>query len=197
MEQITETTATAAELDAFNVWVSTYGLYNAGNLAGYWVDAAEAPEDIAEFVTGLRARGIRFDPRDVGEELHCFDTENAPVDGEMHPSEARALAEALADIDEDDRPAVIAWARNLHHKPTAEELAEVARTHDEWFAGWQDLEEWAGSYLEDSGMIAELPAWAQAYAGTLCESWARDAKLSGDVTEVEAADGRTFVAWNN
>lgn len=170
--------------DGFNVWVSTFGLYNAGNLAGYWTPADEAPESIEEFMAGLEARGIAYDPRDVGEEIHCFDVENSPVDHEMSPSEARRIAALLAEI---DVPADVlaAWLANGFDldDSTATDLGDA-------YAGiFESLEDFAGDYLGESGMLAELPAWAQPYSGCLIESFAHDLELSGDVWTASVAGG--------
>lgn len=168
------------EEDVFNVWVSTFGLYNAGNLAGYWTPAESAPEEVPEFVAGLVARGIKFDPRDVGEEMHCFDIENSPEDGEMSPGHARELAAILETI---DAPADVlrAWLANGNplDDGTADALAES-------YAGtWDSAKDFAQDLAEDIGAIDPDASWPNN-----CIDWDHATReLMYDYWTADVADG--------
>lgn len=172
--------AAGTDDDTFNVWVSTFGLYNAGNLAGYWTPASEAPEEVPEFVAGLVVRGIAYDPRDVGEEMHCFDIENSPHDGEMSPTRARELAAILETI---NAPADVlaAWLANGNalDDSTAEALSES------YSGTWDSEKEFAQDLAEDIGAIDENAQWPYS-----CIDWDHATReLMMDYWSADVADG--------
>lgn len=182
----------APAAEEFNVWVSTFGLYNAGALLGYWTPASECPETVEEFRAGLDARGIDYaryiqPPWDeMGEELHCFDTENSPVVGEMSPMLARELA-AILDTIPAHIPADVlaAW---VDHGEDLDDSTAVQL--EEYYAGtFESVEDYAGEMLEECGMLSRLPRWAQPYAGDLTRSMARDMVLSGEIWTARVAEG--------
>lgn len=182
--------------ETFTVWVSTLALYNNGFLVGYWRDAIDAPETVEDFLEGLPDKGASLPAHvfpAVDAELWCFDTENAPVRGEMSPSAARAIAEAIegADIDGDEYPAFLAVAQDQH----AETVADIERLAAEWcdtFAGYQTAEDYAAELVD--GMGDALPEWCAPYFDM--EAFARDLQLGGDITELQTAEGVTFVIRN-
>lgn len=182
--------------ETFAVWVSTFGLYNEGYLIGEWVEAAEAPETIEAFAALCAERGRPLPVealRVIGKELWCFDTENAPIRGEMSPSDARAIAEAIegADIGGDELPAFLAVARN-EHASTAADIERIAREWCDTFAGYQTAEDYAAELVD--GMGDALPEWCAPYFDM--EAFARDLQLGGDITELQTAEGVTFVIRN-
>ena len=181
-------TEAAAE---FSVWVSTFGLYSNGYLIGYWCPANEAPETVEEFLTGLQERGQKL-PGNVaavvGEELHCFDTENAPVRGELSPMEARAIAEVLDNADEDKLPALIATLRDQNANSAAD-VERIAAEFEDKFAGYfESLEDYFADYLEECGTFRSMPEeliWYFDFA-----AYARD---NCDATLLQDANGYSFV----
>lgn len=188
--------ATESE-DTFAVWVSTFGLYSNGYLIGYWCPAAEAPVTEAEFVEGLAARGQKL-PANVaalvGGELNCFDTEYSPVRGEMHPAEARAIAEAMAVIEADDMEAFRAVARD-QHAATAADIERIAGEFEDTFAGyWDNAEAYAEDFLDSCGMLTELPEWARGYFDMA--AYARDLELGGDISHLTTSGGIGFIVRN-
>ena len=194
MKTTTETTDTA---EIFSVWVSSFGLYSNGYLIGYWCPASAAPVTEAEFVAGLSERG-QIMPANVaalvGDELNCFDTEYSPVRGEMHPAEARAIAEALEGIEADDVAAFRAVCSDQGAR-TAEDIERIAAEFEDRFQGYFDsAEEYAENYLDMAGMLQDLPEWARGYFDTA--AYARDLELGGDITHLTTSDGRGFVINN-
>ena len=183
--------------EEFAVWVSTFGLYSNGYLIGYWCPASEAPVTESEFITGLSERGQKL-PANVaalvGDELNCFDTEYSPVRGEMHPAEARAIAEALENIEADDMEAFRAVARD-QHAATAADIERIAAEFEDIFAGyWDSAEAYAEDFLDSCGMLSELPEWASRYLDVA--AYARDLELGGDISELTTSDGRVFIIRN-
>lgn len=180
------------EAGGFRVWTTAYGLYNAGSLVGFWTPADEAPETVEEFTAGLRSRGIAFDPRDVGEELHCFDVENAPEGvGEISPTLARQIAATLDELDnEPERAAFAAYVANdSTHTYSAETVEEF---RDAYRGTFDTLENWAHEYLEDSGTFATMPEELRPYLDV--DAWARDAEMGGDVMSLDVPEG-VAVFW--
>jgi hypothetical protein len=98
------------------VWVSTFGLYNNGYLAGYWVEAAEAPLTVADFKAGFKKDASMLpDDSIIGDELWCFDTEDFPPStGEMSPADARRWSLLYEVVGEHNAEAFIAYCDNVH-----------------------------------------------------------------------------------
>lgn len=192
-----ETTLETANAEEFRVWVSTFGLYNNGYLTGYWVDAADAPETVEEFLTGLQERGQTL-PANVaaivGDELHCFDTECSPIRGEMSTRDAREIAAALETYLGVDMPAFLAACRD-QHAATAADIERIAIDWDGAFMGYFDtVEDYAVWFLDITGMLDELPDWASHYFDTA--AYARDLELGGDISLMQDIEGRSFIYRN-
>lgn len=59
----------------------------------------------------------------------------------------------------------------------------VSRFRDGGYLGaWDNMEDWGASYWEDCGLLDKVPEHLRYYIDFT--KWARDAELSGDVTEV-------------
>lgn len=185
-----ETTLETATAEEFRVWVSTFGLYNNGYLIGYWVDAIDAPETVEEFLTGLQERGQTL-PANVaaivGDELHCFDTEYAPIRGEMSARDARELAAAMEDIEEENMLAFLAVCRD-QHAATVADIERIAASFQDNFRGyWDALSDYWENYFEEEGLFRNMPEELTYYFDF--ESYARDS----DATLMIDAAGGTFV----
>lgn len=177
-------------------WVSTFGLYNAGYLAGYWAPAGELPETVEAFRAAMIARGewrAEYDAPDVtGEELWCFDVECDPAGGgECSPIDLNRWADAF---DSAPIPApleiadVIAYASNYYGAAvTPNNWAEIVEEASERFGGFHDsIEDYAGELLEDCGMLADLPDWARSHEYALIASYARDMEAGGEIARDDA-----------
>jgi hypothetical protein len=178
----------------FNVWVSTFGLYNSGTLSGYWIAAEDAPQTVDQFAAGLVVRGIRFDAREIGEELHSFDTENAPEAGEMSPARALELAEFLATVDDDDRAIFTAWASDEMDAFTAEGLERFHDSYRGYFEENSEQEAVAESMAE-LFQESELPEWAQPHYWDLLRIMAQD-DMNGGAYNVQRF-GNGYAVYSN
>jgi antirestriction protein len=187
-----------SENNTFRVYVSTFGLYNSGRLTGFWCDAIDAPETIQDFTDALQAKGVTLTAgfwESVGEELNCFDTESSPLSGECSPIDAKAAAEILAAVDDDQ---ILAFAAVCDDQNVVDvsEMERIANNFDEMFAGYfDDVEDYAREYADSSGMLSDVDATIQTYFDYA--SFGRDMELGGDITLLTDSDGKTFVVNNN
>lgn len=133
----------------FRVWVGCLACYNEGRLVGEWFDAADAPQDMDDFV-----ERVKHPSATTHEELWCFDIENSPVDGEMSPMDAVKYAEMIENLDI-PLGALTAWLDN-HHEKLSEDAIEQAT--DAYIGDSEDaLDEcYEGVYPE-----GDLPEWAR------------------------------------
>ncbi len=173
-------------------WIGSLAAYNAGRLVGAWIDldgmdAEEAAEAAREAMRPQIAGWM--DEAQAFDELNVFDHEGlAPfVRGECNVSEAVAAAEKLAEVEEHERDAFLAWAANEGNPATV----EVEDFRDAFMGEWDSLEDYARELLDESGALNAIPENLRAYFDF--ESYARDLRLSGDVFTVPNGAGGVFV----
>lgn len=187
------TTEAPATVEEFAVWVSTFGLYSNGYLIGYWCPASEAPETAEEFAEALRERGHVLPANvaaTIGDELHCFDIENAPVRGELSTGEAREIAEILDSMDQDNAAAFVAVCLE-QHAGSAADVARLAVEFGDYFRGyWEDLSDYWANYFEEEGLFRNMPEELTYYFDF--NAYARDS----DADLLRTSDGRGFVYMN-
>lgn len=167
------------------VWISSLGAYNEGFLIGRWVDAI----DVAAVTANDLFEGSPYCWADE-EELWCFDIENMLTRSEMSPQEASRQAEAIESVDEHLRPALMAWVESGDY--VAEDNSDLPSVPDfeERFCGhWDSFEDCAEEYVEDSGMLSEIPEDVARYFDH--SAFARD--LAFDYATHDNPDGGVFV----
>ena len=178
--------------DPVRAWVGCLGCYNNGDLVGEWIDGAECA-DLVGVGLAILARdedGHRGElcPRCGSDEFWVMDHEGLPaavLGGECSPSHFADLAEAWELVDSPDM--VAAFLNNSGESVTAENLAELAERAEESFTGYETVLDYASEWLEDSGLMAEVPETLRYYIDV--EAFARDLVLGGDVSE---CDGYVF-----
>lgn len=153
--------------ETFRVWVGCLACYNEGRLVGEWFDAADAPQDMDDFV-----ERVKHPRATTHEELWCFDTENSPVDGEMSPMDAAKYAEMIENLDI-PLGALTAWLDN-HHEKLSEDAIEQAT--DAYVGDSEDaLDEcYEGVYPE-----ADLPEWARSSYSEIIADIKRNDRIGG------------------
>jgi antirestriction protein len=188
----TETTESTTT-DTVRAWVGCLGCYNNGDLVGSWLDA----DDCGDLVAAGLARFMEYDheyssgvfcTRCGSDEFWIFDHEGLPaavLSGECSPCQFAEVATAWELVDDPDM--VAAYLGNMGETVTAENLAKLAESAAEAYTGYATVIEYAESYLEDSGLLAEVPETLRYYIDV--EAFARDLELGGDVSEV---DGYVF-----
>ena len=101
------------------------------------------------------------------------------------------VIEALATENYFDLAAFSAYV--AYHDIEDEEEA-VERFQDEYAGTHDDLTGWAEDYMENSGMLAEMPENLRRYFDF--EAFARDADLNGDVYGLHLDNGRLAVFYD-
>lgn len=168
------------------VWIGCLACYNSGRLVGEWYDAAEADT--------VAVDGLHVDAGTVArvscEELWVMDHENLPISGECSPVEAAEWGRLLAEVDEWQRDALLAWVRSGDY--IAEGRGDLPSLPDfeERYAGeWDSFRDYAEELADDMGLMREVPEWARAYFDL--DAWARD--LAYDYTTEPAPNGGVYV----
>lgn len=147
-------------------WVGCLACYNTGRLVGDWVDGIDA----GDFVP-CTGRGH--------EEWWVFDFEGylGALSVECSPVEAQRIAEALQATEEYPPAAVAAWIAN-----GCDDLDDLA---DAYLGEWDSLEAYAEQWLEDAGMLDQVPEGLRSYIDV--RAYARDLQFGGDVWTADAA----------
>jgi len=152
------------------VYVGTYAKYNAGSIAGAWLDL----EDYADKEAFLEACSeLHKDEEDP--ELMFQDFEGFPRSYYSESSISEDLWDWL-DLDEDDRELLAVYQEHVNQEGGIDEARDA-------FQGKADTKaEWAEQFIEDCGMLQDVPDTLARYFDY--EAYARDCELGGDVTFV-------------
>lgn len=164
------------------VYVGTYRKYNEGSIKGAWLDLDDY-SDKDEFLEACHE--LHKDEEDP--ELMFQDYEGFPSEYYSESSIDPKLWDWL-ELDDDDRELLAVYLEHANQDGTIEEARDN-------FAGKYDSEsDWAENFLDDTGALNEVPENLRSYIDF--ESYARDARLGGDVTFVRH-DGDLWVFWNH
>ena len=161
------------------VYVGTYGKYNAGNITGKWLELEDYGSR-QEFLTAC----VELHQDETDPELMFQDYEGVPA-GMISESHISDVWEWL-ELDKGERELVTVYQKEIDSDGTIEQAREA-------FAGkFKDAEDWAYDYLESTGMLSEMPDNLRNYFDF--EAYARDAGYEG-MSFIEH-DGETWV-FNN
>lgn len=200
------------------IYAASLSDYNNGRLHGVWIDVAgkdaeEIEEEVKEMLRGSKYPNVFVDcPEPACEEegqAGCWTCHSAGLvpsaeewaihDYEgfhglrLSEYEAFPTIAALAEQIEEHGPAFAAWIDNGNAEGL--EPDEWAEGFQEAFAGeFETLEEWAESFLDDTGFFDGMPEHVRPYFNV--EAWARDAKLGGDIWTAPASPYGVHVFWN-
>ena len=159
------------------VYVGTYAKYNNGSIAGAWLNCADYSNH-GEFIEAAQAlHNGEHDP-----ELMYQDYEGFPKAFYGESYIKPDLWEWL-ELDDSDRELLAAYQDGVDESGTIEQARDA-------FAGTANSEsDWAESFLDESGMLSELPEWARNYFDY--DAYARDARYEG--TAFVRYDGTLYV----
>lgn len=178
--------------EAPRVYVADLAAYNAGHLAGVWVELGASAEDNLEALNEAASRLLADSPVSGAEEiaLHDYDGFGKLDLGEYESLENVAnIASLIIEHGE-------VFAALIDHVGGASQLDEALRLMEEQYQGTYDsLEAWAEQYLDDTGLLAEVPSALRSYIDF--ESYARDVELSGDVFTLSTSDGLLHVFFGH
>jgi antirestriction protein len=167
------------------IYVACLSSYNAGELHGVWVDAVDA-DAIQTAVDAMLAKS-KHEPHEEWA-IHDFEGFKGATLTEFH--DFGDVAEIGACIKEHGE----VFAQLLeHHGMDVDRALEVMK--EDYHGAWDSLEEYAESYMDDTGMLQGLPENLRCYFDY--EKFARDMELGGDVFTVETSDGKTHVFSNH
>jgi antirestriction protein len=147
------------------IYVGTYAKYNAGSIAGKWLDL-EDYQDADEF--NAACRELHKDEADP--EFMFQDHEDIP-EGMISESFLSADIWDWLDLDETDRELLSVYREHVDQAGTFEDAQDA-------FAGRYDApEDWAADFLEGTGALESIPENLRHYFDYV--SYARDAQYDG------------------
>jgi antirestriction protein len=150
------------------LYVGTYAKYNSGSIKGAWLNLEEY-SDKEEFL-GACAK-LHDDESDP--EFMFQDFEGFPRSLYSETSVSDAIWEWL-DLDDDDRELLTVFQQGVDGE------GDIDRARDAFISkGYNTEADWAAEYLEETGGLEGVPAHLANYIDF--ESYARDARLGGDV----------------
>lgn len=162
------------------LYVGTYAKYNAGNLAGAWLNLSDY-SDREEFDAACHA--LHADESDP--EIMYQDFEGFP----RALYNECGLDDRLFDwleLDEDERTIAALWLEN----GCGDDISDAMGA----FAGVADsLESWMENYMEESGGLESVTDYLRQYIDF--DSISRDAVLNGDIWTADH-DGQVYVFRN-
>lgn len=148
------------------IYVACLAAYNEGRLHGAWIDADQDAEGMETDIQAM----MDASPT-KGEEWAIHDSENMPRLEEGEDLETIAkIAEMMAEHGE-----IFSALVDLHS--TVDEA--VTAIEDCYEGEWASIEDWAESWLEDTGSLQNVPENLRYYIDF--EKWARDAEMGGDI----------------
>jgi antirestriction protein len=181
-----------AEHDPPQIYVASLTDYNAGLLHGTWLDAAVENGELQDGINVMLAASPTAEHHgQIAEEWAIHDYQGF---GSFHLNEhesLRTVASVARGIAEHGQ-AFSAWA--------AEGLAtpeELARFEEYYLGGWESVESYAESIIDDFGIMAEVdrvvPEGLRYYITFDAAGFARDLVLGGDVSAVERPGGGVWI----
>lgn len=168
------------------IYCGTYAKYNAGSIAGRWLNLEDYSNADAFLAACLELHKDEHDP-----ELMFQDFQNFPKAfySESPDKERLERLYAWLELDDDDRELLTVYQEHVNDAGDIDAAREA-------FAGkgYETEAAWAADFLEETGALAEIPEDLARYFDY--ESYARDARLGGDVTFVRH-NGELWVFRNN
>jgi antirestriction protein len=165
------------------IYVGTYAKYNSGSIAGAWLDL-ETYSDKEAFLAACKE--LHKDEADP--ELMFQDFEGFPKSYYSESSVSDELFSYL-ELDEDDRKLLDVYREGVRDDGTIEDARDAFMG-----SGYDTEADWAAQYLDDTGGLEGVPEHLKNYIDY--ESYARDARLGGDVVFVRV-DGDLWVFSNH
>ena len=153
------------------VYVGTFAKYNSGNLSGAWLDVSQYSDREAFYQACAALHVDEGDP-----ELMFQDFQGFPRVYYGESEIGFALWDWLA-LDEDDREMVELYQSEV------DASASLECIKDAFLGTWDSEESWAENWLNDSGLLDEVPEALRNYIDL--EAYARDARRGGDFVFVE------------
>lgn len=171
------------------VYVACLSCYNGGRLIGNWYDAAGVD---TVTIDALHADDMSVARVDC-EEMWCFDVDGLPLSRECSPVEAAQWGQFIADVDDWERDAVLAWVRSGDYVAEGTGNLPSLSDFEERYAGeFGSFQDYAENMADDIGLLDGMPDDLRGYFNW--SPWGRD--LAYDFTTTDAPNGGVFVFRN-
>ena len=159
------TGTTETEKNEPRVYVGTYGKYNNGSIRGAWLNLADYADKDAFYAACAELHKDEHDP-----ELMFQDHEGIPEGMISESSIEDSLWDWLA-LDDDDRELLAVYRSDVDQAGT------IDQARDAFMGTFDSEEDWAERYLEDTGLLKEVPESLRGYIDY--EKYVRDAGYNG------------------
>jgi antirestriction protein len=146
------------------IYVGTYAKYNDGSIAGAWLDLSDY-SDAEEFSEACQA--LHGD----GEHEFMFQDWEGIPDGMVSESHLSAEFWDWVQLDDDDQELLSVYRSEV------DQSGSLESARDDYMGTFSSAENWAEEYLNDSGMLSEVPENLRNYIDF--EAYARDASYGG------------------
>jgi antirestriction protein len=147
------------------VYVGTYAKYNAGSLKGAWLTLTDYADQESFLAACAELHKDEPDP-----ELMFQDHEHIP-EGMISESSIEAELWDWLALGDEDKELLAVYRKHVDQTGTLEQARGA------FMGTFESKEDWAESYLDDTGLIKELPKSLQNYIDF--ERYARDASFNG------------------
>lgn len=169
-----------------SIYVVSLSDYNAGIGHGVWIDCTEGWEAVTIQVDDMLATSPT-----------AAKTGQSAEEWAIHGYENFAGL-TLSESEDLEELCTLAEAIEEHGEPYAvyveyRDNKDVSAFEDAYQGTYSSDEDWAESFLEETGQLDSLPANLRYYFDYA--AYARDCDLSGDIFTAEVSDG-TAVFWN-
>lgn len=172
---------TTAEI---SIWAGCLHCYVAGDLVGEWFDAHEADD-----ITPADVHGHPVD--ETHDEIWVFDHEGFPAGtGEMGLHDAQQWADVLTEVDDRERPALLAWVESGYHVTEDDsDLPSVSEFRERYCGLWENFGDYASELARETGVFDAVPDNIRCYIDE--NAWTRD--LSYDYATEPAAGHGVYI----
>ena len=171
------TGTTKTEKNQPRVYVGTYGKYNNGSIKGAWLNLADYADKDAFYSACAELHKDESDP-----ELMFQDHEGIPEGMISESSIEDELWEWLA-LGDGDRELVAVYREHVDASGSIEDA------QDSYQGTFESEEDWAESFLDDTGILKEVPESLRGYIDY--EKYVRDAGYNG--TSFVRHEGKVWV----
>jgi antirestriction protein len=159
------------------VYVGTYAKYNNGSIKGAWLTLADYADRDAFNAACAELHKDEHDP-----EFMFQDHENIP-NGMISESSVEDALWAWLALGDGDRELVAVYREHVDASGSIEDA------QDSYQGTFDSEEDWAERYLEDTGLLKEVPESLRGYIDY--EKYARDAGYNG--TSLVRHEGKVWV----
>lgn len=159
------------------IYVGTYAKYNNGSISGQWLDLEDYADREAFYAACKELHKDETDPEFMFQDYEGFPS------GMYSESNVPAELWDWLKLDEDDQELLAVYQEHI------DQTGDLDQARDAFLGKYSSAEDWAAEYLEETGMLNEVPESLRNYIDF--EAYARDAGYNG--MSFVQIDGETWV----